>query len=69
MLFDKILHQEPIEIGNLVYSEGLENFLPRGLILGKVTEVLENKDEVFKQARVTPLFDIGDLDLVFVVGN
>lgn len=69
MLLDKILHQEPIEKGNLVYSEGLETYLPRGLILGKVSETLEKKDQVFKQAKVTPMFDVGDLDLVFAIGE
>ena len=69
MLLDKILHQEPIEPGNLVYSEGLETFLPRGLILGKVEEVKDQEDKVFKVAKISPVFDIGDLDLVFVIGE
>lgn len=67
LLFDKVLHQEPLEIGNLLYSEGVETFLPRGLILGKVTEVLENGSQVFKQAKVSPEFNVGDLDLIFVI--
>lgn len=66
-LMDKILHEEIIEIGDLVYSEGTEGFLPRGLILGKVVDVLERKNEVFKQAKVKPVFDIRDLELVFVI--
>ena len=69
MLLDKILHQEPIEKGNLVYSEGLETFLPRGLILGSVTQVLEQADKVFKSAKVSPVFEIGDLDLVFIISE
>ncbi|MBU1000355.1 rod shape-determining protein MreC [Patescibacteria group bacterium] len=67
ILMDKILHEEKIAQGDLVYSEGLEGFLPRGLILGEVIEVLERENEVFKQAKVTPVFDIRDLDLVFVI--
>lgn len=67
LLLDKILHEERIAIGDLVYSEGLEGFLPRGLILGKVNEVLDRENEIFKQAKVAPIFDIGDLDLVFVI--
>lgn len=67
ILMDKILHEEKVAIGDLVYSEGLEGFLPRGLVLGKVTEVLERENEVFKQAKVTPIFDIRDLELVFVI--
>ncbi|MBI2196848.1 rod shape-determining protein MreC [Candidatus Daviesbacteria bacterium] len=67
VLMDKILHEEKITEGDLVYSEGLEGFLPRGLILGRVTKVLERENEVFKQAKVQPVFDIRDLELVFVI--
>ncbi len=67
MLFDKILHEEKINIGDLVYSEGTEGFLPRGLILGKVTQVMERENEIFKQAKVAPNFDIRDLELVFII--
>lgn len=67
ILFDKILHEEKISIGDLIYSEGTEGFLPRGLILGKVFQVLEQPNQVFKQAKVTPNFDIRDLEVVFVI--
>lgn len=66
---EKILHQEPLETGDLVYTEGSEGTLPRGLILGKVSKVLENQNEVFKQAEVTPIFETENLDVVFVVKN
>lgn len=66
-LLDKILHQESIKVGDLVYSEGTEGYLPRGLILGKVIEVMDEKNEVFKQAKVVPVFDVRDLELVFVI--
>lgn len=69
LLMDKILHQEKVEVGDLVYSEGTEGSLPKGLILGKVTEVLERQNEVFKQAKVESLFKIIDLDSVFVLRN
>lgn len=67
LLMDKILHQEQISVGDLVYSEGTEGFLPRGLILGRVKEVLQRENEVFKQAKIEQLFDIRDLELVFVI--
>lgn len=67
ILMDKILHEEKINVGDLVYSEGTEGFLPRGLILGRVTKVLEAESEVFKQAKVLPNFDIRDLELVYVI--
>lgn len=67
IILDKILHEEPIKEGDLVYSEGTEGTLPRGLILGSVSQVIEKQTEVFKQAKVKPIFDIRDLELVFVI--
>lgn len=67
ILMDKILHEEKINIDDLVYSEGTEGFLPRGLILGRVSQVMERENEVFKQAKIQPVFDIRDLELVFVI--
>lgn len=67
ILMDKILHQENIEKGDLVYSEGTEGKLPKGLILGKVQQVMERQNEIFKQAKVEPLFNVLDLTLVFVI--
>lgn len=69
VLMDKILHEEKINVDDLVYSEGTEGFLPRGLILGRVRQVLEKEKEVFKQAKVQPVFDIRDLELVFVIAE
>ncbi|MBI2599508.1 rod shape-determining protein MreC [Candidatus Daviesbacteria bacterium] len=67
ILLDKILHEEKIEEGDLVYSEGTEGFLPRGLILGRVVKVLEQRSQVFKQAKIAANFDIRDLELVYVI--
>lgn len=67
LLLDKILHEERISVGDLIFTEGTEGFLPRGLILGKITQVMERENEVFKQAKVQPIFDLRDLELVFVI--
>lgn len=67
LLMDKILHEEKINVGDLVYSEGTEGNLPKGLVMGKVTQVLERSNEIFKQAKVEPIFKVIDLDLVFII--
>lgn len=68
ILMDKILHQEPIKSGDLVYSEGSDS-LPKGLVLGSVSTVLDRPNEIFKQAKVSPIFKVTDLDIVFVIRN
>ncbi|MBI2022122.1 rod shape-determining protein MreC [Candidatus Daviesbacteria bacterium] len=69
MLIDKVLHQEPLSKNDLVYTEGTEGKMPRGLIVGQISEVLQKENEVFKQAKVRPVFDITNLDIVFVITN
>lgn len=69
IIFDKILHEEKVNVGDLVYSEGTEGYLPRGLILGKVVQVMEQQNELFKKAKVQSIFDVRDLDLVFVINE
>ncbi len=66
-VMDKILHEESVVIDDLVYSEGTEGFLPRGLILGRIIEVVDNQSGIFKVAKIKPVFDIRDLELVFVM--
>lgn len=68
-LLDKILHQEPVKKGDLVYSEGSDTDIPRGLILGQVIEVIGLDNQIFKQAKIKPVFNVTDLDLVFVITN
>lgn len=65
--YDKILHQEIVEEGDLVYTEGLEDYIPRGLILGKVSKVSRPENQIFQQAEVSSLVDLADLDLVFLI--
>lgn len=69
MLLDKVLHNEPIEKDDLIYTEGTEAQIPRGLVLGRVVEVLQRDNQVFKQAKIKPVFDIDNLDILFVVTN
>lgn len=69
LFLDKLLHEENIQAEDIVYSEGTEGKLPKGLILGKVVEVLPNQNEVFKQAKIVPLFSAANLDLVFIMKN
>lgn len=69
LLMDKILHSENISEEDIIYSEGSEGLLPRGLVIGKVTKIENRENELFKQAKVKPSLDISDLDIVFVISN
>jgi cell shape-determining protein MreC len=52
-----------------VYSEGQESEIPRGLVLGQVAQVIEKDNEIFKSAKIKPVFDIADLEVIFIIGE
>lgn len=67
LLMDKILHEENIKVGDLVYSDGTEGKIPKGLIVGKVTKILEKPNEIFKQAEIEPIYESKNLDVILVI--
>jgi rod shape-determining protein MreC len=69
MLLDKVLHEEPFAEHDLVYTGGTEEQIPRGLIAGQIQQTIVKDGEVFKQAKVKPLVNVSNLDLVFVITN
>lgn len=69
MLLDKVIHEEPMDKNDLVYTGGTEENIPRGLIVGRVEDTIVKDGEVFKQAKVKPNFDLASIDMVFVITN
>lgn len=66
-----ILRKIPLEggllVGDPVLTSGLGGFFPKGLLIGKVTEILPGEDGLTKMAYVKPAADLYQLDEVFLV--
>lgn len=58
---------ESVEVGNLVITSGLEETVPRGLILGTVESVIKDVREPFQEATIKPLVDFKKLITVAVI--
>jgi len=67
MLFEQILQEKRLEVGDIVVTSGALGNLPSGIVLGKVVEVLEIASAVYKSAKVKPLFLETEVDYVFVL--
>jgi len=68
MVVEKILPEEHLEVGQLVFTAGEEERgnIPKGLILGKISKVEKKEAAVFQSAEIEPLFKFDQLRLVFV---
>ncbi|MFP4515126.1 MAG: rod shape-determining protein MreC [Parcubacteria group bacterium] len=56
-----------IEVGDLVVSSGLEKDIPPGLIIGQVSSVSRQSNDIWQEASIEPLYNLNELDFLAVV--
>ena len=58
---------ESINVGEIVLTSGLGGFVPKGLVVGQITEVQQVDYALFQTAIVRPVVDFSRLELVLVI--
>lgn len=58
---------EEIKVGDTVVTSGLEQNIPRGLVIGKVTQVIKESNELWQSAVIEPLVDLDELVIVSIL--
>ena len=56
-----------IKAGDLIVTSGLEEGIPRGLVIGKVAEIKGESNDPWRLAIVETLIDPDDLTIVSVI--
>lgn len=64
---DFIPQTERITLGDTVITSGLEKTVPRGLVVGRVSQVLKSNKELWQAATIEPAVDFNDLILASVL--
>lgn len=64
---DFIPQTENIKAGDIVATSGLEQSIPRGLVIGRVAKVSKENNEVWQTATVEPLLDLNGLAVVSIL--
>lgn len=62
-----IPQNEVINPGDVIVSSGLTEGIPKGLLIGEVEIIDKQPHEPFQQAVITPLADLGYINLVSVI--
>lgn len=62
-----ISHDNGIKINDIVVTSGLEQLIPRGLVIGKVMEVNKESNKIWQSAVIEPLADLDGLIIVSVL--
>jgi rod shape-determining protein MreC len=58
---------EKISLNDTVITSGLGGSIPRGLVIGRVSNVKSESNEVWQSAIIEPLVDFNDLTVVSII--
>lgn len=62
-----VLRRHEISPGDILVSSGLDGIFPKGLRLGKVTEVMPVSSGIFQEIRLAPFADFEKLEEVLII--
>ncbi len=62
-----IPQSEKISKGDIVATSGLEKNIPRGIVIGKISKVEKESNELWQSATIEPLADLDELIIVSVL--
>jgi rod shape-determining protein MreC len=58
---------EKIAVGDIVISSGLGSDIPRGLVIGRISQVRNESNEVWQEATIEPMVNFNDLTVVYAI--
>lgn len=58
---------DQVDVGNTVITSGVDALIPRGLVIGSVSSVSKNNNELFQSATLEPLFLPQQLSILSIV--
>ena len=65
--FDFVLRKHDVQIGDTVVASGLDGVYPKGLRIGRVSDLNERNSNIFYEITVEPFVDYEKLEEVLVV--
>jgi rod shape-determining protein MreC len=65
--FEFVLRKHDVQIGDTVIASGLDGVYPKGLRIGRVSDLSERSSDIFYEITVTPFVDFEKLEEVLVI--
>lgn len=67
LFLDQVPQGEVMYEGQLVVTSGLEQSIPKGLIVGEIEEIISEPNDLFQKAVLRPLTDFQSIEFVSVI--
>ena len=65
--FEFVLRKNDVQIGDTVVASGFDGVYPKGLRIGRVSDLSERSSDIFYEITVTPFVDFEKLEEVLVI--
>lgn len=66
-VMDYVLKTSDISVGDIIITSGIGGVFPKGVPVGKVTEIKDPSDELFMEVRIRPFVDFSKLEEILVI--
>ncbi|MCP4745935.1 MAG: rod shape-determining protein MreC [Desulfobacteraceae bacterium] len=66
-VLDYVLHKHLLNLGDTVVTSGMDGVFPKGLPIGRVTDILKHDAGIFQEVTVIPYVDFERLEEVLVI--
>jgi rod shape-determining protein MreC len=67
MLLDLVPHEDTLVAGDVLVTTTLGGIFPKNLLIGEITQVIQEGTDSFQKAEVNPFFDMKKTNLLFVI--
>jgi rod shape-determining protein MreC len=67
LVIDSLPQDANVKLNDRVISSGLGGNIPKGLIIGTISEIVSDESDVFQKASVSSPIDFAGLELVFII--
>lgn len=67
LTLDNVSVDKELEVGEKLYTSGISDIYPKGIYIGKIAEIEESKDQLFKEITVKQDFNIFDLNEIIII--
>ena len=67
IFFDMVAPEKAVSQGETIISSGLDNGIPKGLLVGRVGEKISKESDVFQKFKVTPFVNDKEIESIFVI--
>ncbi len=66
-IFEYVLRKDDVRVGDIVISSGLDGVFPKGLRVGRVSELVRRNAGIFQDVFIQPFVDFEKLEEVLVI--